>query len=89
MGSGAKKVCDFNMKSKTEKEQDPWDTRCAVCGKSVEQGGGFCHINIENRMVALCCPLCMDTFQKDPKQYMRMEEIHKLEEAIKAGKHPD
>jgi len=67
------------MESKTEN----WDTCCTVCGKSVEQGGGFCHINIENRMVALCCPLCMDTFQKDPKHYLRMNVIHNLDEAIK------
>ena len=43
---------------------------CVVCGKNVERGGGFARINHQGIMVNLCCPLCLDTFQKDPKPYM-------------------
>lgn len=55
-----------------------WDTRCIVCGKSVEGGGGMCHVRYENRMVALCCPLCIETFNKDPKHYLALQEIQQI-----------
>ena len=43
---------------------------CAVCGKNVTHGGGFSRINHKGVMVSLCCPLCLETFQADPKPYM-------------------
>ncbi len=46
-----------------------WDHRCIVCGKNVEHGGGMAHIKQGDVMVALCCPLCMKTFEKDPGHY--------------------
>ena len=46
------------------------DPSCAVCGKNVTHGGGFSRINHKGVMVNLCCPLCLETFQKDPKPYM-------------------
>ena len=49
---------------------EDWDAHCIVCGKSVEQGGGMCQIKVEGRMIALCCPLCIETFNKDPKHYV-------------------
>ncbi len=42
---------------------------CVVCGKNVERGGGFARINHKGLMVNLCCPLCLETFQKDPERY--------------------
>lgn len=42
---------------------------CIVCGKNVENGRGMAHVRQEEIMVALCCPLCMETFQKDPRHY--------------------
>lgn len=54
-----------------------WDRRCMVCGKSVSGGGGMCHIKYEERMIALCCPLCIEAFNKDPKHYLRLREIHR------------
>lgn len=44
---------------------------CAVCGKNVQNGGGFARIKHGERMVELCCPLCLDTFQKDPDPYVK------------------
>ena len=52
-----------------------WDKICIVCGKSVLQGGGMCSIKVEDRMIALCCPLCIETFNRDPKRYMQLREI--------------
>lgn len=40
------------------------DDTCVVCGKSVAGGRGYCHLEREGRMVALCSPLCVETFQK-------------------------
>lgn len=42
---------------------------CAVCGKNVTHGGGFSRINHNGVMVNLCCPLCLETFQNNPKPY--------------------
>jgi ribosomal protein L24E len=47
---------------------------CAVCGKNVTGGGGFARINNGGRMVELCCPLCLQTFQNDPEPYLRRAE---------------
>lgn len=43
---------------------------CAVCGKNVTHGGGFSRVNHKGIMVNLCCPLCLETFQANPKPYM-------------------
>jgi len=44
---------------------------CAVCGKNVQNGGGFARIKHAERMVELCCPLCLETFQKDPAPFVK------------------
>lgn len=38
---------------------------CVVCGKNVQGDRGFARINHNGTMVNLCCPLCLETFQKD------------------------
>lgn len=43
---------------------------CIVCGKNVTHGGGFARINHKGTMVNLCCPLCMEAFEKDPAPHM-------------------
>ena len=49
---------------------------CAVCGKNVEHGGGFTRIKHGEHMVSLCCPGCLETFQKDPTPYVaRFEKV--------------
>ena len=58
---------------------DLWDSRCIVCDKSVTQGGGYSHFKFGNRMIALFCPLCWKTFEKDPQHYCRMTEIQSSE----------
>ena len=56
-----------------------WDTHCLVCGKSVDQGGGMAHFNVEGRMIALCCPLCIETFEKNPQHYLSLRKIQQWE----------
>ena len=44
---------------------------CAVCGKNVQGGGGFARIQHSGRLIELCCPLCLETFQKNPAPYLK------------------
>ena len=55
-----------------------WDHLCIVCGKSVDHGGGLAHIKAGARMIALCCPLCIETFNKDPKHYLSLRFAHEI-----------
>src|SRR5690348_15779699 len=47
---------------------------CAVCGKNVTGGGGFARLNHNGRMLELCCPLCLQTFQTNPEPHLRRAE---------------
>jgi ribosomal protein L24E len=47
---------------------------CAVCGKNVRAGGGFARVNRDGRMIELCCPLCLETFQRDPTPYLLVRD---------------
>ena len=57
---------------------------CAVCEMNVGHGGGSAKVRCEERMVSLCCPLCLETFQRDPKPYvaklMKIERFRELRE---------
>jgi len=52
-----------------------WEKHCVVCGKSVLEGEGYCHMRVEGEMVAICCPLCFETFEKDPKRYLTLRRM--------------
>ena len=60
-----------------------WDHLCIVCCKSVDQGGGLAHIKAGARMIALCCPLCIETFNKDPMRYLRLRNAHEISTAAR------
>jgi hypothetical protein len=36
-------------------------------------------------MIALCCPLCIETFNKDPMHYLHLRQAH---EASTQVRHP-
>lgn len=55
-----------------------WDHLCIVCGKSVDNGGGMAHIKAGARMIALCCPLCIQTFHDNPSHYLNIRRAHEL-----------
>ena len=69
------------------KEKD-WDKNCLVCGKSVGRSEGMAHIKVEGHMIALCCPLCIETFNKDPKHYLSMRFAHEISAQLRHP-HPD
>ena len=62
--------------NETDGSED-WDVHCIVCQKSVDHGGGMAHFNVEGEMVALCCPLCIETFNKNPKHYLSLRIIRR------------
>lgn len=65
--------------------EEMWDHHCIVCDKTVDAGGGFCHVSIGNEMIALCCPLCIETFNKDPKTYVERRMLQKANAKQKLG----
>ena len=57
---------------------------CLVCGKGVEGNRGFARINHGGEMVNLCCPGCLETFEKDPNPHMaRLRAISDFRELKK------
>ena len=53
---------------------DNGEEACAVCGKSVTGSRGYIRVGYDGAMVALCCPLCLETFQSDPRHYVGREK---------------
>jgi uncharacterized CHY-type Zn-finger protein len=47
---------------------------CAVCENGITGGKWFARVRHGERMVALCCPLCTETFEANPHAY-----VHRIE----------
>jgi hypothetical protein len=47
---------------------------CAVCENVIKGGRWFSRIKHGDWLVALCCPLCTETFEKAPHAYIRRIE---------------
>jgi len=56
-----------------------WENHCIVCGKSVLDGEGYCHMRVEGEMVAICCPLCFENFAKNPKRYSGLRRLRRID----------
>ena len=56
------------------------NVQCAVCEKAIRGGQWFSRIKHGEWMVALCCPLCTEVFEKNPQGYIRriqtLEMLH-------------
>ncbi len=62
---------------------------CVVCGKGADGPRGFARINHGGIMVNLCCPGCLETFEKDPEPHMaRIRKIAEYRELRKLTKRP-
>ena len=48
--------------------------QCAVCEKEITGGKWFARIKHAQWMVALCCPLCTEAFERNPRGYIRRIE---------------
>ncbi len=49
------------------------DTACAVCEKDLANTFGVAHIYHEGRRFALCCPVCVQLFQRAPDRFAKGE----------------
>lgn len=49
--------------------------QCAVCDNVIRGGRWYARIKCEERVVALCCPLCTEVFQGKPHVYVRRIEM--------------
>lgn len=61
---------------------------CVVCGKGLRPGEALATLHQEGRKLPICCPLCLEAYQKDPKPYLErlarralLRELHKPEDA--------
>jgi uncharacterized CHY-type Zn-finger protein len=61
---------------------DTSDDTCVVCGTRTN-GHCFSHLRYNDRMMALCCPLCFETFQKNPDYYDILRQAAKALKAVK------
>jgi hypothetical protein len=52
---------------------EPVETGCAVCGKGVSHVPGVAHVYHEGRRFALCCPMCIEMFQRAPARFANGE----------------
>ena len=52
--------------------------QCAVCEKVITGGKWFARIKSGECMVALCCPLCTEAFEDNPKPYIRRIQTYQL-----------
>ena len=53
--------------------------QCAVCEKAITGGNWFARIKHDQWMVALCCPLCTETFEQNPTPYVaRIETLEMM-----------
>lgn len=48
--------------------------QCAVCEKAITGGRWFARIKHGDLTMALCCPLCTETFEAKPNAYVRRIE---------------
>ncbi len=57
---------------------------CVVCGKALKPGEALAVMHEGDRRLPICCPLCMDAYQNDPKPYLErlakqalLRELHR------------
>lgn len=51
---------------------------CIVCGKSTEGAGSFAHLYHEGRRFALCCPMCLQMFERARDRFARGDRPQSL-----------
>lgn len=43
---------------------------CVVCGKGLKQGETLATLHKGENKLPICCPLCLEAYQKDSKPYL-------------------
>lgn len=49
---------------------------CSICGKGLDRCGPFARLRRGAHTVLVCCPMCLEVFQKDPAPHLaRLDKI--------------
>lgn len=51
---------------------------CTVCGKPTNGAAGFAHLYHLGRRFSLCCPMCVEAFQRHRDRFARGERPQSL-----------
>lgn len=43
---------------------------CVVCGKGLKPGEALATLHEGDSKLPICCPLCLETYQKNPKPFL-------------------
>ncbi len=43
---------------------------CAVCGKALKPGEALATMHRSESRLPICCPLCLEAYQQNPKPYL-------------------
>jgi hypothetical protein len=43
---------------------------CVVCGKALRPGEALATMHQSGSKLPICCPLCLEAYQHDPKRYL-------------------
>ena len=57
---------------------------CAVCGKDLAGVSGVARLYHDRKPFPLCCPVCMDLFQRAPARFARGERPQTVVEELLA-----
>ena len=60
------------------------DEICVVCGKATEGNAGTAHLYHDGRRFALCCPMCVEMFQRAPVRFASGEHRQTIVEELLA-----
>jgi YHS domain-containing protein len=55
---------------------------CAVCGKDLAKTSGVAHLYHDGKSFPLCCPLCVDLFQRAPARFAKGERPQTVVEEL-------
>ncbi len=56
---------------------------CVVCGKALRPGEALATMHREGRKLPICCPLCFEAYQRDPKKYLELLAERALAQELK------
>lgn len=51
---------------------------CAVCGKSTDGTTGAAHLYHQGRRFPVCCPICLQMFERAPDRFARGDRPQSL-----------
>lgn len=60
-------------------ESTVYDRICVVCGKSVDYEHASAHLRVGTEMIAICCQLCNETYQKRPDHFLALRALRAAE----------